>query len=331
MGFLSVEDAKARVAALSPKVIKTELKDCSVRWDLGRKQPYLVCGKDQFSFTRTGLKDLRAWTRIDSKTADAIADNEQLFAQVMDHLLKKYTSPVTMEVRNASVYGIFHGSVPRISPVRLFELITEANVEGITVDRVADIRLHDPSVLEFRCVTNMASEPPTHKGDISYGGIWGQINHNVELGAYVHRMVCSNGMMGDHREVRMVAASTDEELESRVLLEAQSAYLTMRDTFLPNFVHSAEVPVPDPAAFLARLGREWGLSGAAVSELIDELPRLPEAATVYDIVNLVTQTAQAAKSLRTSSSLEWFGGHMVQLVPELSHRCTRCMRPVAGA
>ena len=89
-----------------------------------------------------------------------------------------------------------------------------------------------------------------------------------------------------------------------------------------SFVRLSESPFQgNREQVLIRLCEEVQTPARFTSKILKKLPELPDNATMYDLVNLVTITAREAKR---PERLQMRAGHMVKVLTQEENRCDHC-------
>lgn len=183
----------------------------------------------------------------------------------------------------------------------------------------------------FDFVIEEAIEAPKRPGDFSRGGLLldtrlGVDNYDsnrIQIEGYIYRMVCSNGMITSDKQQTYIRGNSVDEILERVRTNAILTLEAVKQRRLPQFVNLDNIPIDDPAKMVHQIGKREGLSSRLEERVLDKVPALKRDSTMFDLVNLVTNTAndEGLKSYQ-SRSLQRLGGVMTETV---EHRCSNCM------
>ena len=171
-------------------------------------------------------------------------------------------------------------------------------------------------------------------GDITHGGvrILATPNEKVapEVRTYLHRLWCTNGCTAPTAEssIRLRGHTLPEVL--RELEDAAQEVLSGLDGKLADYQASAEIQIPGSAtAFAYEVGRESGLGPRIMDRIVRQANVLPDNASLYDILNIFTETANHGHiNYKSMSTLQGIGGEMAFNSERVVHRCSQCERPL---
>lgn len=223
----------------------------------------------------------------------------------------------------------------RVRPHRLVEgLMTVFPAHSPIVDSWSDQNELRIDVI-FPEDHELAHQGDLTEGDISRGGVRviqdRKNNHAPELEKLVWRLVCTNGMEMPDPSLR-VSATGATELEIYALFEAEvRRAVDSLEEEIQHFYATREQPLgEDPTGTLRRLAQEQGLPNRQIGRLEDLIPSLedPSSASLFDLVNLMTNQANNPEiDVRSSThrNLQRAGG---SVVAEHSERCSACHRIV---
>ena len=172
--------------------------------------------------------------------------------------------------------------------------------------------------------------------DITKGGLrFGQDIGNRRapwVSTFLYRLVCTNGM--EVEDVQPPIDFRNKTLASiyPLLEERAREYLGAVNHQIDAFYDLREKRVGDAYAMLARLRQEHGFSARMLNEMVDRVPILidnPEDASMFDVVNLVTNLANLPEIGKDGGrrGLELVGG---SVITEHAHRCPRCQSSITS-
>lgn len=141
------------------------------------------------------------------------------------------------------------------------------------------------------------------------------------------RLACTNGMETTDAGLKVDArGQTVDEVLSELESMAEVAF-ARQEQQIEHFYNLRNERVDDPAGTINRLARERGLSARVRLHLIDLIPTLPEQPSMFDIVNMLSNTANDRNILGgTRMALESASG---QIIADDAARCGNCHQVVS--
>jgi hypothetical protein len=187
--------------------------------------------------------------------------------------------------------------------------------------------------LDAYALTDKVQGKGGHVGDITRNGL--RFGQDIKVGrapwvqSYFNRKVCTNGMEVEDSEGVFDGRNLSIEQTLAQLEEAAMLVFSRGPDRIKALYDLQNEVVRDPALFTVRLARENGIAPRFSEPMIaEQLPSLidPETgtATMFDIVNLVTNQALNPDLLNRAGSrrkLEQAGG---KIVTEHVERCRAC-------
>lgn len=178
----------------------------------------------------------------------------------------------------------------------------------------------------------LGTQGDTGVGDISRGGVRvvqdRKNNRAPEIEKLVWRLVCTNGMEIADPSLRISSnGATEEEIYALFNAEIRRAVDSLEQEIQHYYSLREERLGDDPTGTLRRFALEQGLPNRTVGNLEDLVPSLgdnPAEATVFDLVNLMTNQANNPDIDYRSSThrnLQRAGGGVVT---DHAERCGTC-------
>ncbi len=168
-------------------------------------------------------------------------------------------------------------------------------------------------------------------GDITSGGVRILAYPNAPVApsvtAYLHRLVCRNGMTEPQQQgtIRLKGKTVPE-----VLVEMEQAarqVLGGLDEKLTSYAQMAQRGIPGNASsFMYQIAREHNIGPRVLNRLMERANLLPENATLYDVQQIFTETANSGVKYRTMVALQSLGGELAFHTDRVLHRCGQCER-----
>ena len=109
--------------------------------------------------------------------------------------------------------------------------------------------------------------------------------------------------------------------------QAARQVLSGLDEKLTSYAQMAQRPIPGNAsAFAYQIAREHNIGPRVLNRVMERANLLPENASLYDFVQILTSLANEGVRYRTMSQLQVLGGEMALNTDHFLHRCTGCQR-----
>lgn len=151
-----------------------------------------------------------------------------------------------------------------------------------------------------------------------------------EVRTYLHRLWCTNGCTSPTAEstIRLRSHTLPEILQE--LEVATREVLSGLDDKLAAYAATADVAIPgNYTAFAYQLGRESELPVGIMDRIVSQTNNLPENSSLYDILNIFTETAnQGTVAYTRRADLQNLAGLMAFRTEHVVHRCSQCERPL---
>lgn len=170
-------------------------------------------------------------------------------------------------------------------------------------------------------------------GDITHGGVrlLASPSERIapEVHTYLHRLWCTNGCTSPTAESRIrLRGHTVPEILVELEVAANQV-LSGLDGKLQDYAATAERQIPgNPTAFAFALADEHDLGPRLTDRIIRQTTRLPEDASLYDVMNIFTAIASGGSvNYRSMTTLQGIGGEMAFSSERTLARCTTCERP----
>lgn len=171
---------------------------------------------------------------------------------------------------------------------------------------------HKNDIVGFGITTDRTLSPKG-KDDPIHAGVYVSFNGSVQVSAYNVRQVCSNGMLGTQirkgfevSELDQLPAMLTQALDHAVRLTEQ-------------FTHLTEHKLVNSGGIVGHLSRLRILNSRQVTQVSEQLGRLGDEATEYDLINIIT-----AQQHNRENNLSWLiaGGRSTSYLSE--GHCDKC-------
>lgn len=191
---------------------------------------------------------------------------------------------------------------------------------------------HSVEVAPWEALEDRNPEHQATVGDVTHGGIRFRANPTeVEaplVQTYLHRLWCSNGATSPVKEgtIKLKGNTVDE-----ICLEIEAAMQRVvgdLDNKLASYAELAtKFPPGSKEAFARQLGQEYKIPARVLNKILDRIEILPDGASLYDILNVFTSTAnEEGVKYETIIKLQELGGALAFDTEAITHRCGTCER-----
>lgn len=318
--LLSLHDHERRVIRLGDAVIAD---DASV----------FQVGTDTFILDDALERSLANYLRIPASYLSACPP--EFKARTLQFWQQEHGDAETvLELTDGDVTSI-HAPEALMLPMRAVVGVAEK-----VFDPEAEVRFHrlDENRLHLDITTpqhQVDVQSPVYRqvGDITQAGLRFLSYPNQvkppSVGAYLERLVCTNGMTTTERAGAIsLQGRTVEEVIEEMELAARRMLGTLDDR-LARYAATAERPIPgNRQAFAHQLAREANLSRSVLDTVMELVNQLPDDATLYDINQAFTSVANTDVSYPTRIRLQNLGGMMAFEPDRIVARCTTCQHPL---
>jgi hypothetical protein len=169
-------------------------------------------------------------------------------------------------------------------------------------------------------------------GDITAGGLMFHLPIRKRLApsvaTYLHRLVCTNGMVVTDRGFRVDArGETVDEVLASLELKAELAFSAVERN-IEHFYALRQEEVANPERTLLRLFDEFDVPTRLRDGILHRAPEIEAPATMFDLMNLITNQAnhdEVAFNPGQRHRLQSVGG---SIIVDRASRCSHCQHRV---
>lgn len=300
----------------------------------GNQLTALNIGGNHLPVTQDGLELLAGFFGAPRSffTKKLDAETQQL---VLRHLLAHDTTQLSIRYGDDGLHEIHRAGQTRIEPRQ----IADVAIKVLTPQaQVAQWHV-DPDGLQIDVIVpegydrGIGGDPQVD--DITRGGLRFRQDRKNNLApgvnSFLYRLICTNGMVVPETGLSLDArGSTVDSLLAELEMAAEHAFSQVEQQ-MEHFYALRNNPIDgDVTGALRQMAQERGLPDRTIMSLLRRVPdqlsaeALGHPPTVFDAVNLITNTANdpAYRQRRgTREQLEIAGGSMVR---EVVSRCTNC-------
>lgn len=282
--FTSLSDTKDALAGLHLQETMVPSRSVSLAVD-GDHFALRLPNSRQFRIDLKHVKtNLNELTGLSTQQLWVYHDDPELLARCVTHNLSKKAEKNLRVITtgDGKLIELFSESYPWINPQEALSIC--GDVIGERLLGVESSQFDHKSGLDIRFLTHRAAEPPKRKGDISHSGVYFHANGEFETSAFVYRMVCSNGMIAP----QYVAKRSSRDVMQQSFRDNIHAALTQADSLLDEFIESDNHRAQNPRAFITQMVGRHQHSDRLHTLLQESAATLPDDATRYDVINMVT-------------------------------------------
>lgn len=312
----------------------------NVEFHLEDSTPIIKIGEHEVAATKKGIAAFGGFLDVPTKFLERVMADEQQF--ILDKRLERSgEQDITVSyTTDGGIIEVMKSGQRRILPEQIVQsamhvmpeesMVTDAwaTLEDLRLDVIAP-EGYDRGWGGDRGAGEYTWRGEKKVGDITGGGIriWQNRKQNLAPGVqpYLYRLACTNGYEVQDLGMRVDARGLDvEEVLMSLEMEARRAFARVEND-IASFYDLRTQPVEeDRTGMLRRITREAGLPARTVGVLEDLLPghlNDTENPTMFDLVNLVTNYANAGQRAGAARTLQRVGGGMIA---DHAARCSTC-------
>lgn len=316
----------------------------NVAVDLEAETPTIRLGEHEVRATKGGVAALGSFLEVPTKFLERVARDEQQW--ILSRRLER-TAEANVTVTytpDGGISEVMKSGQRRILPEQIVDvalnvlpeesMVTDAWVTG------EDLRLDVIAPEGFRkgwggdtAAGEYTWRGEKRVGDITGGGIRLFQNRKANLAPgvqpYLYRLACTNGYEMLDLGIKVDARGLEiEEVLLNLTAEARRAFDRVEADIAAFYDLRSQRVDSDRTGVLRRMTREAGLPARTVGTLEDLLPEHlgdNTEPTMFDLVNLVTNYANAGVRSTQARTLQQAGGHMIG---DHAARCAACHQRV---
>ena len=191
------------------------------------------------------------------------------------------------------------------------------------IDKVQNLRNNDPYIFNF--VTGENKSIARNKNDITHMGVSCVVDNTfngnqVDIGPFLFRLVCTNGMIATESDLRAVCSKQGAKFLDGID-ERLNAAMNKSRVLLNHFIETDKDKVKDPAFIIHSICKDGKVNSRLRSNLLSKVPALGNEPTVYEVINLVTSYANSLIDIDELRGLDRAAGDWIK---ELANRCPTC-------
>lgn len=234
----------------------------------------------------------------------------------------KVTKPIQLVTSNSHIEAILSDKATYVSPLATLDVAAKVlpKAEAVSFKRSA-------GRVFLELVTNEQKAPPKKVGDVTRAGVefsigrQGYTDWSVELSAYLYTLRCTNGMISADTERFIVRGQSEGEVIKQFGDMLKRVYESSVNQMLPRFIHTDDIRINDPANVVNQMANQNGLPNRLKNVVINRIPELGQNPTLYEVIGLITNTANQFDRPRASRQMRMFGGFVNKTH---DHRCPNC-------
>lgn len=317
----------------------------NVSVDLEADTPTIRIGEHEVRATKEGVSALGSFLNVPTKFLERVAKDEQQWI-LTKRLERSNEADISVSyTTEGGITEISKSGQRRVTPEQITQvalnvmpaesMVTDAwiNPDELRLDVIAPEGYdfgwggdHEVGEYEWRGDKKV--------GDVTGGGIrlFQNRKQNLAPGVqpYLYRLACTNGYEMLDMGLKVDARGLEiEEMLASLTGEARRAFSRVEDDIAAFYDLRSQRVDSDRTGVLRRMTRDAGLPARTVGVLEDLLPEhLGEDntdPTMFDLVNLVTNYANAGVRSTQARTLQRAGG---QMVSDHAARCAACHQRV---
>jgi hypothetical protein len=243
------------------------------------------------------------------------------FPELRNEIFKTFAKgKVKLVVKDTKAMNVLLPDAPFIQHVKVFDALKDAGL-----DEAQAVMLNSDMILNFCSLQNEKAVVP---GDIVRGGLTLESlvkagEQKFRIGAYVHRLVCSNGAFTKLEHMEAVEGGNETEILDRIAGLSKKFIGIAHDELIPKFAALHDDVIKDPSAlinsFLDTISLKQNVR-KRVNSMVSTLYANGEP-TSYDAINLVT-------ALANDSEIDFVQRRRLQNVGGMMIKHIKCSCPV---
>lgn len=312
----------------------TVLPNTQISIDLTSDSPSLRLAEIEVPATVTGIAAMGSFFGVPTAFLDKIASDEQEWI-IGKRIERTPTSEVAVYYTDEGVTGVYSAGQKTINPSRIVSVAQRVVGEDASVidlvhtpddfifDVVAPRDLGDPKSLVVDTQGNRV-------GDITRGGVRFGYDRKRNLSPYAQqffwRLACTNGMevFTEGSKVDARGAESVDDVLRELEAVAELAFSMVENSVNAFYDLRNQRIQQNPDRMLRRLARENRVPTRTVDNLLDRAYEIDDEGTMFDLVNLMTNEANAPAMRRFGPRhvLQRAGGAVIN---DHAQRCPHCL------
>lgn len=275
----------------------------------------------EFTFSNAASKQL--FSRMGVKQESFSKCDDDLRGRVVESILSHddFEASFVVSREDNRVQRIVKGNAAYLSMLKVYDTVMD------------ELKEWDPKVQldvspRMGAVVNFITKEETTVPDVGHimrAGL--TVRSKIEdfapllyMGPFTYTLQCTNGMVGETHMIKAVKDMTADKLLNLVKNSIVGWYGNSKENMIPRMIAMRDVKASDPSHIVHRLSKEMSFGARAKNLVLDRIPELGQNPTMYDLVYMMTETANEF-DLDTKYRLQTAGGRLVNTV---DHRCPQC-------
>lgn len=319
-GFLTVDVCRERLAEGVETFDTVDLR--AMDFMVSNNDFFATYNKRDTQLGKDAVGDLLDIARVPVTFLRKDCEDAKLRKSILDYCKKENDQKLSIARRGDIVNRIYPAVTDPVGVLDVFDTIKALS------DKWVGATFTSNGTSRIKLLTEARAEPAKKAGDVTQAGLFLEIGRDIRIAAYLHTLVCSNGMKRTQFEHEFATMATREMLPL-VRFNGRRCLEFAQQNYLHEFMSTSEQTIEDPAVMIRRLGQRQRLPLKVISDLIGEVPALPRPTSYYDVIFMITERARdlaADGNFRNADRLEDFA----DAITEESHGqiCSRCHGPL---
>lgn len=312
---LSLDEARDKVKLIAQEdVISTSLRE--IRYE-GRG--LFTLDKNRFALSDVTQREMCSLLGIKKRALTQASDS--LMKEIVVELLPDKEMNVVL-TRDEDVKVCKHfirSDTSYLSSLQVFDAV----VHGLKGDLKAWFYATPGMEIADFITTH---EKQAKKGDIIRAGITFEsrirdFQQDLSMGPFCWTLQCTNGMIGQRDRISDVKVKKMEDFVNIITASVKRMYDLSKEHLVEHLIKAEDQKLEDPTQLVHRATKEFSIGTRMKNKLLDRVPGLGKDPTYYDLINMVTRSANEIANLRLRRKIQAFGGYMTI---NSEHRCPHC-------
>jgi hypothetical protein len=289
----------------------------------------------QVPVTATGMEQIAAYMDIPRPFMERLGqDDPELRQIILERRFARDIKNVALTyVPDEGIIEAYNPNQQRVQPRDLLTRVMNVMDPGSQVIEL----INEPDFFRLDTVVQEAADfgvGGRQEGDITAGGLRveydrsGKNGHAPSVSRLLYRLACTNGYEGYDEGLKIdIRGATVDQILAEVETMAQRAFGQLEAEIAAFYDLRNQRVEGDVTQRVIRIAEEQGLRPRVAHALSTRVPEITDdqgGATMFDVVNLITNAANepsVRRSVSRSRTLERIGGN---LITEHVERCGHC-------
>lgn len=322
MKLMTVDETKDLIRPIcNEELVESSWSD--IKYKEGGK---FVSGKREFFLTEGSLHQMLKEVGVSKETFSSVSENLRK-GLVEEMLVSKEPFGVLFDRDTGNAKQFVNINIPYVNSLTVFDKVTNLLVAKkllTPTDGCVQVDVDMAGRVLFNFITH-TSHTLKKVGDVIHAGVSimnrvKDMTPELKIGMFAYTLQCQNGLMHKFEEYELIKAESVDQVYKIIEANVTKMYEESKDVLIPNLMKLNNVTVQDPTRVIHQLSKESSVSGAIKNRLLNRVASLGINPTMYRLVNLVTNEANAFE-MDSRIRMQLMGGRIVETV---DCRCPNC-------